>query len=138
MKSPNYHEICNLQEKVREELVLAMRRFSKSFKRYITEGYFYYDSIYAYKYTKGKDYGLKNDIIYYYNLPEEVHFIYQNSLYHAKRIFFNDKRRYWAVEDKDKKETVTFDALDTDTQIELFKILDDFLDFVNWQKHDYR
>ena len=103
---------------------------------YITNDYHFEHPDYNY-YKKGEDYGLKNDINYYYNLPKEIHFIYQNSLYHAKWIFFNDKHRYWAVGDEDKKETVAFDALDTDTQIELFKMLNDFLNYEYWNRRNW-
>ena len=120
-------EIYKLREKVREELVLDMRRSVKWFKDYMTE---YYRS--DYDYEKGKHYGCKNDIYYYYILPEVVQFIYQNSLYRAKWIFFNDKFKCWFVYDEDKKEYVTFEALDTDTQIEIYRMLENFLDHKNW------
>ena len=126
MNSKNYYDICNQKEKVREELVLAMRRLSIIFKNNITEGY-YYDNP-----QRPCDYGCKNDIIYYYYLSKEVHFIYQNNHYCAKKIEFHDKFRCWAVYDKDKKEHVAFDALDTDSQIELLEMLDDFLDVRYW------
>ena len=121
-------DIYNLREKVREELVLDMRRCVKWVKHYMTDEYRRKD----YDYEKGKHYGRKDDIYYYYILPEVVQFIYQNRLYRAKWIFFNDKFKCWFVYDEDKKEYVTFEALDTDTQIEIFRMLDDFLYDKNW------
>ena len=121
-------DIYNLREKVREELVLDMRRCVKWVKHYMTDEYRRKD----YDYEKGKHYGRKDDIYYYYILPEVVQFIYQNSLYRAKWIFFNDKFKCWFVYDEDKNEYVTFEALDTDTQIEIFRMLDDFLYDKNW------
>ena len=50
----------------------------------------------------------------------------------AKWIFFNDKFMCWFVYDEGKNEYVTFEALDTDTQIEIFRMLDDFLYDKNW------
>ena len=119
-----------LREKVREELVLDMRRSVKWFKDYMTE---YYRS--DYDYEKGKHYGCKDDIYYYYILPEVVQFIYQNSLYRAKWIFFNDKFMCWFVYDEGKNEYVTFEALDTDTQIEIYRMLEEFLDFKDWSRY---
>lgn len=131
MNSKIYYDIYNQKEKVREELVLAMRRLAGFFKMYITDDYHFEHPDYNY-YKKGEDYGLKNDTIYYYYLSKEVHFIYQNNHYCAKKIEFHDKFRCWAVYDKDKKEHVAFDALDTDSQIELLEMLDDFLDVRYW------
>lgn len=122
------HEIYKLREKVREELVLDMRRCVEWVKDYMTDKYRRKN----YDYEKGKHYGCKDDIYYYYILPEVVQFIYQNSLYRAKWIFFNDKFKCWFVYDEDKNEYVTFEALDTDTQIEIFRMLDDFLYDKNW------
>lgn len=124
------HEIYDLQEKVREELVLGMRRRVWRFKDYMTDEYYRSD----YDYERGKHYGCKDDIYYYYILPEVVQFIYQNSLYRAKWIFFNDKFKCWFVYDEDKKEYVTFEALDTDTQIEIFSMLDVFLFDKDWSR----
>ena len=123
-------EIYKLREKLREELVLDMRRRVKWFKDYMTE---YYRS--DYDYEKGKHYGCKDDIYYYYILPEVVQFIYQNSLYRAKWIFFNDKFKCWFVYDENKNEYVTFEALDTDTQIEIYRMLEEFLDFKDWSRY---
>ena len=125
------HEIYKLREKVREELVLDMRRSVKSIKFYMTDTDYHRED---YDYEKGKHYGCKNDIYYYYILPEVVQFIYQNSLYRAKWIFFNDKFKCWFVYDEDKNEYVTFEALDTDTQIEIFWMLEKFLDFKHWSR----
>ena len=124
------HEIYDLQEKVREELVLGMRRRVWRFKDYMTDEYYRSD----YDYERGKHYGCKDDIYYYYILPKVVQFIYQNSLYRAKWIFFNDKFKCWFVYDEDKKEYVSFEALDTDTQIEIFSMLDVFLFDKDWSR----
>ena len=121
-------DIYNLREKVREELVLDMRRCVKWVQHYMTDEYRRKD----YVYEKGKHYGRKDDIYYYYILPEVVQFIYQNSLYRAKWIFFNDKFKCWFVYDEDKKEYVTFEALDTDTQIEIYRMLEEFLNDKDW------
>ena len=122
------HEIYKLREKVREELVLDMRRCVEWVKYYMTDKYRRKN----YDYEKGKHYGCKDDIYYYYILPKVVQFIYQNRLYRAKWIFFNDKFMCWFVYDEGKNEYVTFEALDTDTQIEIFRMLDDFLYDKNW------
>ena len=124
------HEIYKLREKVREELVLDMRRSVKWVKHYMTDKYYRSD----YDYEKGKHYGCKNDIYYYYILPEVVQFIYQNSLYRAKWIFFNDKFKCWFVYDEGKNEYVTFEVLDTDTQIEIYRMLEKFLDHKDWSR----
>ena len=121
-------DIYNLREKVREELVLDMRRSVKWVKHYMTDKYYRSD----YDYEKGKHYGRKDDIYYYYILPEVVQFIYQNSLYRAKWIFFNDRFKCWFVYDEDKNEYVTFEALDTDTQIEIYRMLEEFLNDKDW------
>ena len=124
------HEIYDLQEKVREELVLGMRRRVWRFKDYMTDEYYRSD----YDYEKGKHYGCKNDIYYYYILPKVVQFIYQNRLYRAKWIFFNDKFKCWFVYDEGKNEYVTFEVLDTDTQIEIYRMLEKFLDHKDWSR----
>lgn len=121
-------DIYNLREKVREELVLDMRRCVEWVKHYMTDEYRRKD----YDYEKGKHYGRKDDIYYYYILPEVVQFIYQNSLYRAKWIFFNDRFKCWFVYDEDKNEYVTFEALDTDTQIEIYRMLEEFLNDKDW------
>ena len=125
------HEIYDLQEKVREELVLEMRRSAGWFKNCIADKYHRTD----YDYERGKHYGCKDDIYYYYILPKVVQFIYQNSLYRAKWIFFNDKFKCWFVYDENKNEYVTFEALDTDTQIEIYRMLEEFLDFKDWSRY---
>ena len=50
-------------------------------------------------------------------LPGFVQFIYENSYLRSGLIFFDDKIKCWFVYDGDKKEYVTFAALDTDSQI---------------------
>lgn len=120
------HDIYKQQEKVREDLVIAMRRFRNDLKEFITASNYYENPNGNGCIWKGKHYGCKDDIYYYYILPEVVPFIYQNSLYHAKWIFFNDKYMCWFVYDEDKNEYVTFEALDTDSQIALCRILADY------------
>lgn len=135
MKWRNWYEIRDLREKVREELVLAMRERVEWFKEYLTGKYKrkYEFPPYGY-YVKDKHYGCKDDFYYYCKLPEVVPFIYKNSLYHAEWIFFNDKFKCWFVYDKDKNEYVTFEALDTDSQIALFNMLFDFVARDAWSE----
>ena len=124
-------EIYKLREKVREELVLDMRRSARMFKNYMTNR-FYSSDCSGYYYEKGIHYGCKDDIYYYYILPKVVQFIYQNRLYRAKWIFFNDRFMCWFVYDEGKNEYVTFEALDTDTQIEIYRMLEEFLNDKDW------
>lgn len=84
-----------------------------------------------YKFVKDKHYGSK-DNYYYCFFPKVVQFIYQNSHWHSDCIFFDDKFKCWFVYDKDKNDYVTFEALDTDTQIAFLRMLDNFLNYENW------
>lgn len=59
-------------------------------------------------------------------LPGFVQFIYENSYLRSDLIFFDDKIKCWFVYDGDKKEYVTFAALDTDSQIAFYTMLDSF------------
>lgn len=127
------NEIFKLQWNVREKLVLEMRRCVSVFKDYVTGNY---DSEHPnYNYDKGRHYGCKDNIYYYWVLPEVVDFIYQNNHYRAEWIFFNDKFKCWLVYDSVKKEYVAFEALDTDSQITLFRMLESFVDYNNWSYH---
>ena len=58
-------------------------------------------------------------------LPGFVQFIYENSYLRSDLIFFDDKIKCWFVYDGDKK--VTFAALDTDSQIAFYTMLDRLL-----------
>lgn len=60
-------------------------------------------------------------------LPGFVQFIYENSYWRSDLIFFDDKIKCWFVYDGDKKEYVTFAALDTDSQIAFYTMLDRLL-----------
>ena len=138
-------KIRNSKEKVREDIVLAMRRRIANFKSYLTDSnyksehlsaYFFEDYPADYYYfTRGKDYGCKDDIYYYWIFPKVVEFIYQNNHYRSNRILFNDKFKCWFVFDKDKNEHVTFEALDTDSQIVFLEMLDHFVDYRRWAHH---
>ena len=123
-------KIENLKEKVREEIVLAMRRRVEDFKYYVTcnKNYEHPER----EFIKDKDYGCKDGKYYYWSLPNAVQFIYQNSHWCSNGIFFNDKIKCWFVRDKDKKGPVTFEALDTDSQIACLEMLDHFIDWKNW------
>ena len=126
-------EVLRLKDKVRDEICLAMRRRVELFKELLTSDK--YSNHPEFEYIKDQHYGCKDDIYYYYILPEVVQFIYQNSLYRAKWIFFNDKFKCWFVYDENKNEYVTFEALDTDTQIEIYRMLEEFLDFKDWSRY---
>lgn len=145
MKIPEIKKIRNSKEKVREDIVLAMRRRVADFKSYLTDSnyeskhlaaYFFEDYPDDYYYfTSGKDYGCKDDIYYYWIPLKVVEFIYQNNHYRSNRIAFNDKFKCWFVYDKDKNEHVTFEALDTDSQIVFLEMLDHFVDYKCWTRY---
>lgn len=118
-------KILLLQREVREQLLLAMRRAVDYFKDYVSseDGYNNYP-----KEESGRtNYGCEKDNYYYCFLPGFVQFIYENSYWHSDLIFFDDKIKCWFVYDGDKKEYVTFEALDTDSQIAFYKMLDRLL-----------
>lgn len=117
-----------LQRKTREQLVLTMWRAVDYFKDYVTEDE--HDNYPKEVSIKGKvrtNYGCEKDNYYYCFLPGFVQFIYENSYWRSDLIFFDDKIKCWFVYDGDKKEYVTFAALDTDSQIAFYKMLDRLL-----------
>ena len=139
MKGKDFYKIRQLQENAREEVVLAMRRRVGVFKWYVTgnsksehlgclfiegyEGNYYF--------VKDKHYGCKDDY-YYCFFPVPVQLVYQNSHLSSNCIFFNDRFKCWFVYDEVKNEFVTFEALDTDTQIAFLEMLDNFVDDKYW------
>lgn len=117
-------EIEKMKEKVREEIVLSMRRHVDGFKLYLTD-YSWFDS--KYELSRDEHYGCKDDNYYYCFFPKTVHFIYLKSHWCSNCIFFDDTIKCWFVYDGDKKKYVTFEALDTDAQIEFLNMLDHFV-----------
>ena len=135
-------EIGHLKEEVREKIVLAMRRRVVGFKSCVTDEKESEHRLYQfveckdyrdeYHFVKGEDYGCKDDNYYYCFFPKDIQFIYQNSHWCSNCIFFDDKFMCWFVYDKDKNDFVTFEALDTESQIAFLRMLGNFLNFENW------
>ena len=124
-----------LQRDVREQIVLAMWRSVDWFKAYVIaedehENYPKEVSIEG-KYIR-INYGCEKDNYYYCFLPGFVQFVYQNSYWRSDLIFFDDNIKCWFVYDGDKKEYVTFEALDTDSQIAFYEMLDNLLFSKHW------
>jgi hypothetical protein len=126
-------EVLRLKDKVRDEICLAMRRRVKLFKELLTSDK--YSNHPEFEYIKGQDYGCKDDKLYYCLLPERVHFIYKNSQWSSNRVIFDDELKYWMVYDNDKKKDVVFEALNTDAQIAILKMLDTFIDHSHWSSY---
>ena len=124
-------EIERLKENVREQIVLAMRRRVSTFKDYVTTVVLEFRHP-EYELIMNTDYGCKDDNRYYCYLPKTDQFIYLDNCGYSNLLIFNDKIKCWFAYDKDKKETVTFEALDTDAQIAFLNMLDLFLDRENW------
>lgn len=122
------YNIAKLQEKTREEIVLSMRRYVDLFKKFvINDNYDYPKHVSIEGKYKRTQYGCEKDIYYYCFLPGRVQFIHEDSHWRSNLIFFNDKIKCWFVYDKDKKEYVTFEAMDTDSQIAFYSMLDELL-----------
>lgn len=130
MLSNDVIQVLKLKDKVRDEICLAMRRRVEWFKGLLTSDKYYNHS--EFEYTKDKHYGCKDDKLYYCLLPERVHFIYKNSQWSSNRVIFDDELKYWMVYDNDKKKGVVFEALNTDAQIAILKMLDTFMDDSHW------
>jgi len=129
------YQIAILQREIREKLVIAMWRSVDSFKNYVIaedehDNYPKEVSIEG-KYTRA-NYGCEKDNYYYCFLPGFVQFVYQNSYWRSDLIFFDDNIKCWFVYDGDKKEYVTFEALDTDSQIAFYEMLDNLLFSEHW------
>lgn len=123
-------EVLGLKDKVRDEICLAMRRRVELFKELLTIDK--YSNHPEFEYIKDQHYGCKDDKLYYCFLPERVQFIYKNSQWSSNRVIFNDDLKCWGVYDNDKKKVVVFEALNTDTQIAILKMLDTFMDDRYW------
>lgn len=126
-------EVLRLKDKVRDEICLAMRRRVELFKERLTGDM--YSNHPEFEYIKDQHYGCKDDTLYYCLLPERVQFIYKNSLMSSNRVMFNDDLKCWMVYDNDKKKHVVFEALDTDAQIAILKMLDTFMDYSHWSSY---
>lgn len=133
MLSNNVIQVLKLKEKVRDEICLAMRRRVELFKELLTSDKHYIHP--EFEYIKDRHYGCKDDTLYYCSLPERVQFIYKNSQWSSNRVIFNDEFKYWGVYDKDTKEVAVFEALDTDAQIAILKMLDTFMYDSNWSSY---
>ena len=125
----DFYKISDAKRNVREQIVLAMWRSVDWFKDYVTsedehENYPKQVSIEG-KYVR-TNYGCEKDNYFYCFLPVFVQFIYENRYWRSDLIFYDDKIKCWFVYDGDKKEYVTFEALDTDSQIAFLEILDYF------------
>jgi hypothetical protein len=120
-----YQIEASLRKEVKEKIVLAMWRAVDYFKDYVSSE----DEHDNYpKEVSGRtNYGCEKDNYYYCFLPGFVQFIYENSYLRSDLIFFDDKIKCWFVYDGDKKEYVTFAALDTDSQIAFYTMLDRLL-----------
>lgn len=123
-------EVLRLKDKVRDEICLAMRRRVELFKELLTSDK--YSNHPEFEYIKDQHYGCKDDKLYYCLLPERVQFIYKNSLWSSNKLIFNDDLKCWGVYDNDKKKVVVFEALNTDAQIAILKMLVTFMDDSHW------
>ena len=130
MLSNDVIQVLRLKDKVRDEICLAMRRRVELFKERLTGDM--YSNHPEFEYIKDQHYGCKDDKLYYCSLPERVQFIYKNSLWSSNKLIFNDDLKCWGVYDNDKKKGVVFEALNTDAQIAILKMLDTFMDYSHW------
>lgn len=128
-----YQIEASLRKEVKEKIVLAMWRAVDYIKDYVTEDE--HDNYPKEVSIKGKvrtNYGCEKDNYYYCFLPGFVQFIYENSYWRSDLIFFDDKIKCWFVYDGDKKEYVTFEALDTDSQMAFLKMMDNLMFSRTW------
>lgn len=123
-------EVLRLKDKVRDEICLAMRRRVELFKELLTSDK--YSNHPEFEYIKDQHYGCKDDKLYYCLFPERVQFIHKNSLWSSNKLIFNDDLKCWGVYDNDKKKGVVFEALNTDAQIAILKMLVTFMDDSHW------
>ena len=72
------------------------------------------------------NYGYK-DGNYYCYLPEFVEFIHRYKIWRTNIIVYNEKHNWWFVYNKEKKEQLEFDELDTDAQVKMLELLENRL-----------
>ena len=73
------------------------------------------------------NYGYKNGNYYCY-LPEFVEFIHRRKIWKADIIIYNENFNWWYVYNKEKKEQLEFNELDTDAQIKMLELLENRLE----------
>lgn len=116
--------IANIQEDIYNEMTNLIPKF----KEYIAV-----DHPDNPKYVMIEDiwyrnnYGCEENRYYYYYLPVNIQFIHRFSLRRAFVIYYDDKDNWWYVYDKEHETYTEFNALDTDTQIKIFEILNNIL-----------
>ena len=73
------------------------------------------------------NYGYKNGNYYCY-LPEFVEFIHRRKIWKADIIIYNENFNWWYVYNKETKEQLEFNELDTDAQIKMLELLENRLE----------
>ena len=74
------------------------------------------------------NYGCKDNIYFWCYLPSDVKFIHNNKIWISNMIFYNDELNWWYVYNRDNKQYVEFDEMDTDSQIAMLEMLENYLE----------
>ena len=76
------------------------------------------------------NYGYRNGNYYCY-LPEFVEFIHRRKIWKTDIIIYNENFNWWYVYNKETKEQLEFNELDTDAQIKMLELLENRLENKN-------
>jgi hypothetical protein len=112
-----------MKEDVRDEINRELRRLTTKFKDYVSV-----DHEYNPKFTLVDgictriNYGCKDDTYFWCYLPDDVNFIHLNKIWISNMIFYNSKLNWWYVYNRDNKQYVEFNEMDTDSQIKMLEM----------------
>lgn len=124
----NIESIKILKENIQNEIIIELNRQVCKFKDYVIVEH---DDNQKFTLVGGIctriNYGCKDNKYFWCFLPDDIKFIHNNKKWISNMIFYNDELKWWYVYNRDNKQYVEFDSLDTDSQIAMLEMLENIL-----------
>ncbi len=124
--------IKDLKRSLRKDIDKRIRGLVDKFKEYVSVDN--HDGFPKHLIIEGmwyrNNYGYRNGNYYCY-LPEFVEFIHRYKIWRTNIIIYNENFNWWYVYNKETKEQLEFNELDTDAQIKMLELLENRLENKN-------
>ena len=121
----NIIEQIKLQkENIRKDINKELNSLKDNFKTYVSiEHEDYPKYIFAEGICTRINYGCKENRYFWCYLPNDVLFIHLNKIWRTNMIFYDNQLDCWFVYNRDIDKYVSFDEMDTDSQIKMLENL---------------
>lgn len=112
------------KENIRKDINKELNNLKDNFKKYVSiENEDYLKYIFVEGICTRINYGCKENRYFWCYLPNDVLFIHLNKIWRTNMIFYDNQLDCWFVYNRDIDKYVSFDDMDTDSQIKMLENL---------------